>query len=103
MKLPCEKVVWYILPIIRKEFARVLHEKYGFSQREIASLLDLTEAAVSYYLSGKRGNVEIKDKELIQEIEGAVENIVKNGKDEIEQETCRLCKLMISKGFLKNR
>ncbi|HEC80919.1 MAG TPA: transcriptional regulator [Thermoplasmatales archaeon] len=103
MKLPCEKVVWYILPIIRKEYARVLHEKYGFSQREVAALLDLTEAAVSYYLSGKRGNVEVEDEELINEIEKAVENIVENGKNEIKKETCRLCKLMISKGFLKNK
>ena len=80
-----------------------MHEKHGFSQRETASILGITEAAVSYYLAGKRGNVEIKDEELLQEIEKAVKNIVEKGETQIEKETCKLCKLMISKGFLKNR
>ena len=62
---PQEIEVWYILPAIRKELVTVLKEK-GKPQKEIAKLLNITEAAVSQYTNKKRGTEitfpqEIKD------------------------------------------
>src|SRR5947207_417975 len=52
---PQEVEVFYILPAIRKELSIVLKE-LGKSQKDIAKLLGVTEAAVSQYLSAKRGS-----------------------------------------------
>lgn len=62
---PQEIEVWYILPAIRKELVLALKEM-GKAQKEIALLLNITEAAVSQYFSGKRAKgitfpTEVKD------------------------------------------
>ena len=51
---PQEIEVWYILPAIRKELVVALKET-GKAQKEIAKLLNITEAAVSQYTKEKRG------------------------------------------------
>ena len=64
--LPQEIEVRYILPTIRKEFAIALAER-KLNQKEIASLLDVTPAAVSQYLSNKRAaNIELANTKEIQ-------------------------------------
>ena len=63
MKTPCEIIVWQILPVIRKEFAKSLIENHKLTQRKVAEKLGITEAAVSRYLSKKRGDKEVIDKE----------------------------------------
>lgn len=55
MKIPCEVVVWYILPTIRKELAKKLVNNHGFSQSKVARVFGLTDAAISQYLKNKRG------------------------------------------------
>jgi predicted transcriptional regulator len=61
---PCESAVKYKVPAIKAELARKL-KKECKSQKEIAKLLGVTEAAVSQYLSGKRANKkETKTKEI---------------------------------------
>ena len=54
MKVPCEIIVWEVLPIIRNEFAKSLIKNHGLTQRKTAEILGLTEASVSRYISGKR-------------------------------------------------
>jgi hypothetical protein len=51
---PQEVEVFYLLPALRRELAKALKEA-GKSQKAIAVLLGITEAAVSQYLSDKRG------------------------------------------------
>jgi predicted transcriptional regulator len=51
--LPCEAAANYIVPMAKANLARKLKKK-GLSQRDIAARLNVTESAVSYYLSGKR-------------------------------------------------
>ena len=36
MKIPCEIVVWYLLPTIRKELAKKLVNDFGYSQSKVA-------------------------------------------------------------------
>ena len=55
MKIPCEVVVWYLLPTIRKELAKKLVSDYGYSQSKVARTFGLTDAAISQYLKNKRG------------------------------------------------
>ena len=54
--LPQEIEVWYIIPAIRKEFAKVLVKKYKLSYEKAGNLLGISKAAVSQYLSNKRAN-----------------------------------------------
>ncbi|KZX15937.1 hypothetical protein MBCUT_11600 [Methanobrevibacter cuticularis] len=54
MKQPCEIVVWYVIPAVRSLLAKELFT-LGMKQREISELLDITQPAVSQYLSDKRG------------------------------------------------
>ena len=56
---PCESAAKYKVPAIKAKLARELKER-GMSQKEIASLLNVTEAAISQYLSGKRARSKRK-------------------------------------------
>lgn len=74
--MPQELEVWYLLPAIRKEFAKEMI-KEGLSQREVAEKLCLTEAAVSQYIKGKRGSdVEIGGA-IRKDIKKSVKKILK--------------------------
>ena len=54
--LPQEIEVWYIIPAVRKEFARLLTGKYELSFEKAGAALGVSKAAVSQYLSNKRAN-----------------------------------------------
>ena len=54
MNPPCIAAVWYLIPAVSASLAKQL-AKEGLSQSEIASKLGITRAAVSQYISGKRG------------------------------------------------
>jgi predicted transcriptional regulator len=77
-KLPQEIEVWYIIPKIRKELAKVFVEKKGFSYDQTAKILGITKAAVSQYLKNKRANKIKFSKEMQKEVENATERISKN-------------------------
>ena len=51
--LPCECAAKFKVPAIKAKLATKLKQK-GYSQKKISDVLDVTEAAVSQYLSGKR-------------------------------------------------
>jgi len=54
MNPPCIAAVWYLIPAVSASLAKKL-AKEGLSQGRIAAKLGITRAAVSQYLSGKRG------------------------------------------------
>ncbi len=93
MKAPCEMVVWYVIPTIRSELAKELF-KLGMIQKEIAVLLDITQPAVSQYLSDKRG----KELELNPEILVLIKNLARDlnqGKattKDMVSRTCQICR-----------
>ncbi len=79
---PQEIEVWYILPAIRKEFAKVMIEK-GLNQKETAKKLHLTEPAISQYLKDKRAK-EIKFNPKVKaEIKKSVDNILKDSSTQV--------------------
>jgi predicted transcriptional regulator len=55
MKTPCELVVWYVLPMIRRGLADELIDRHHLKQSEVARLYGVTDSAISTYRSKKRG------------------------------------------------
>ena len=78
ISMPQEIEVWYVFPAIRKEFAKELLQK-GFSQKEIAIKMGLTQAAISQYLKSKRANNLSFDKEVKSQIKKSVNRFMKTG------------------------
>jgi predicted transcriptional regulator len=101
MKTPCEIIVWNIVPTIRKEFTKNLIEKHGLNQRKVADKLGINESAVSRYLSGKRGILEITDDEILDEIKISANKIAKENGTKVIEEICRICRLLKSKEFVE--
>ena len=92
IKLPQEIEVWYIIPAIRREFAKGLVKK-NLKQREIARMLGVTDAAVSQYFSSKRGSEVKFNQRVKREIKTSVEKIAKGGDVLVEiQKICKSCK-----------
>ncbi len=57
MLTPYEVAVRTVIPAIRSMIVKELYSRYSMKQKDIAKLLDLTQAVVSYYLSNSRGKV----------------------------------------------
>ena|SRR3989338_306515 len=98
--MPQEIEVLYILPAIRRGFSSALKE-LGLSQKEIAGLLHVTEAAVSQYLSSKRANRVIFDSKILAEIRRAAKKIAK-GEQPFLRESQRITQLALSRGITCN-
>ncbi len=92
LRLPQEIEIWYIIPAIRREFAKALVKK-GLKQREVARMLGVTDAAVSQYFSSRRGS-EVKFNQGIKRgIATSVEKVMKDGDILVEiQRICRQCR-----------
>lgn len=89
--MPQEIEVWYLIPALRKELAKIFIEKYNLSQKQTANLLGITEAAVSQYLKSKRANeIKFNKKEQVQ-ISEAAERIVED-KESLMKNLYELCK-----------
>ncbi|MFQ6125379.1 MAG: transcriptional regulator [Candidatus Heimdallarchaeota archaeon] len=55
MKTPCEIIVTKILPSIRAVLVKTLVNDHKMKQVEVAKLLGITQASVSYYMTSARG------------------------------------------------
>lgn len=92
MSLPCEVARWNTIPRIRKRIVYYLVRELNMNQRECAEKLDLTTAAVSLYMSGKRGKGEDFDERMEEEIRRSAHRIAE-GKNPA-MEICRLCSML---------
>ena len=97
-RTPCEYMMWNGLPVIRKEIAESMINNFGLNQKEAATKLGITPAAVCQYLSNKRGKIKIVDENIIEEINKSAEKIINNKDVAVVSETCRICKILISRG-----
>ena len=105
MKIPCELVVWYVLPAIRKDIARELVDSHNMSQTEVAKRFGVTGAAISQYLKKKRGeNLQIEespDRQVyVDAIKGSAARIAA-GAGVFADEVCVMCKVVKKMGLLK--
>ncbi len=104
MKIPCEIVVWYVLPLIRREIANELVTSHGMSQAEVARKFGVTDAAISQYLKKKRGDSSSIDQSscypiFIEEIKKSAK-LIADGAVAFESEMCRLCSVVKNIGLL---
>jgi len=93
MKPPCEIVVWYLIPGIRSVLAKKLFS-LGMKQKEISAILDITQPAVSQYLSDKRGNEVGFNSELLTMINCLAYDLKdkKIKKVEVIPRICEICR-----------
>ena len=90
MKVPCENVVWYVLPAIRSELAKDLAK--AMTQKEISEILGITQAAVSQYISDKRGSkIELPD-DVRAAIADLADDITGGGIDDLTMRMCEICR-----------
>lgn len=100
MRPPCEIVVQKVLPAIRAELARILLEE-GLPRQQVANKLGLSKAAISQYMSAKRG----KDVSFPSEIDEKINELARNlagsltGDDAVSN-LCNVCKNIQSSGWL---
>jgi hypothetical protein len=71
---PQEIEVYYLLPAIRRELAKSL-KKLGKDQKTIAEYLGVTPAAISQYISGKRGKEIDLPPEFVKEAVNSAKTI----------------------------
>jgi len=104
MLFPCEVAVKSLVPAIRSAVARELTQTYGLKQKDAATLLGVTQTAVSKYTRHVRGTVlKIED---VEEVQPRIKEIVvslANGhmsKYELVAEFCVVCEIIRRKGLM---
>lgn len=101
MKVPCELIIWVVLPAIRREFAKILVEDFNLTQKEVAVKLGVTESAVSQYLKLKRGKELKFNRKIFREIKKAMGEISKSEKQSLLiEKICYICALVRNYGVL---
>jgi hypothetical protein len=104
MIMPCEVAVKSVVPAVRALVAKELTHTYKLNQTDVASLLGVTQTAVSKYLGHVRGSVI--DLENVEEIQLAVKEIadsLTNGnmsRSELLGNVCRVCRIARKKGLM---
>jgi predicted transcriptional regulator len=90
---PCEIVVWYVIPTIRSELAKELLN-LGMKQKQISEVLDITQPAVSQYISDKRGHGIKFEPEVQNMIKDFAKDLVegKASQMDIIPKMCEICK-----------
>ncbi len=82
LKTFCEVLSQEVFPSIRALVAQILIEKYGYTQTKVSKILGVTQPAISYYLSGKRGGKRLemfrKDEKLMELVNRLAKCIVEN-------------------------
>lgn len=104
MKIPCELVVWYVLPAIRREIANELVTTYKMPQSQVAKKFGVTDAAVSQYMKKKRGENSVIEQsptyaQFKEEIKKSAGRIVNENAD-FSSEICKICGVVKELGIL---
>ncbi|MEM4366048.1 MAG: hypothetical protein QXN46_00395 [Candidatus Woesearchaeota archaeon] len=94
---PQEVEHWYVLPAIRREFALALMNN-GLSQKKAASLIGVTEAAISNYKKEKRATTLELEKEIKSKINAAARRIL-NNKSSLFEEMMKIDYILKKKGI----
>jgi len=102
MKTPCEIISSHFLPNIRSRLTIELVDNFNLSQKEVSEKLGITEAAISQYISKKRGKKVRLDQETEKSIKSLAEKIAKGKIDNITMipEICTICLIMRKSGTI---
>ncbi len=98
MSTNCETVARHILPLYRAFIAKELIEKHGLTQVQAAKKLGTTQAAISQYVTSKRGHRGIPYYDVVaSDVQAAAEKFAKRlaetemSRDEFSASFCELC------------
>lgn len=91
-QMPQEIEVWYIIPALRRELAKSMVADIRLTQKDIAKVMGITEAAVSQYIHSKRAKEVIFGKEILKEVKKSAKAIAEN-KDMLIPEMMKLTRL----------
>ncbi len=98
LKLPCEEAIWKILPVIRKEIAKILVREYSLSHKKTAKLLGVSEAAISQYLREKRGKCFLVSEEERDKMRKIARTLLRSEDSEkIKLKICVLCNTLMKR------
>ena len=79
MLLPAEIETKTLIPALRAILAKKLMETYNIQEEDISKMLGVTQAAISNYIRGTRGNPELIIKLLsIKEVSVMIDEIASN-------------------------
>ena len=99
MSTSCESVARYVLPLYRSYVAKELIEKYNYTQVAAAKKLGTTQAAISQYMTSKRGHKGIPNyEEIAPSVKNAAAKVAKRiattefSTEEFRASFCELCK-----------
>ena len=98
MSASCENFARHILPLYRSSVAKELIEKYDYTQVNAAKKIGTTQAAISQYITSKRGHRGVRNyEEIAPSIQDAAakaaKRLAKEGMspDEFSTSFCDLC------------
>ncbi|MCW4041913.1 MAG: hypothetical protein NWE83_14325 [Candidatus Bathyarchaeota archaeon] len=104
MPFPCEFAVRSVVPALRALVAQELSSSYHLKQDDIASLLGITQSAVSQYLRHVRGRaVNIEEINEINKITQTLAMGLANSnlsQRQITRQYCRACQIIREKRLL---
>ena len=103
MKTLCELMAVEVLPTVRALVARRLVEVHGFSQKQAAEKLGMTQPAISHYkreLRGYKTNIITNDQKLLKIIDSIAKRIATGeiNQQDAALEFCDICRHMRSSG-----
>lgn len=110
-KYPSELEVWYVLPGIHRELSKYLKTEVGLRQKAIAEILELSPAAVSYYIRNERAKEIFFPEEINNRIYLSAQKIYENPSSyfgevhtilNLIRETGALCQIHKEKGRMRN-
>lgn len=98
MSTACENVARHVLPLFRAFVAKELIEKHGYTQVQAAKQLGTTQAAVSQYVTSKRGHKTATDStKIMADVQAAAVEVAKRmvegevSREEFSASFCELC------------
>ncbi|MHC1756722.1 MAG: transcriptional regulator [Methanosarcina sp.] len=102
MKTTCEIMVQKVLPAIRAELSRAMIFEHGCTQQDVADILELSRAAVSQYVSEKRGAEVDFSEETQNEIRKFASVLLNGGLSSQEKVRgmCSICCFVQKSGWL---
>lgn len=104
MLILCEVAVKSVVPAIRCAIAKQLIQTYGLKQREVASLLGITQTAVSKYTRHVRGRVlKIEEVNEVTPVIIEIATSLANGhisRRELVERFCTACIIIRRNGLM---
>lgn len=102
-KMPCELVVFELLPTARGAIAKELVERFGYTQSQVAKIFGITSVAISQYMKGLRGGNEYIDSSQYRDgFYARVSKIAENlhAGANLTEELCQLCGFFKQSGMI---